>query len=110
MVSKSKINLDLKIPVGKTYGDEPKKVYLGYGGYAKCFEKNKIFTDTLSYTGFSKGRSSIKFNFKGLEGTEYEMFLKDFSEIAKVQAVDRISGEWAFIKRGSNYGVTLIVE
>lgn len=110
MVSKSKINLELEIPVGTYYGDKPTKVYCGYSSYGNDLVKNFIFKDTLTYTGFSKGRSSVKFNFVGSDGSEYEMFTKDFSELVKVESVNKITGEWSFVKRGANYGLVKVID
>ena len=110
MVNQSKIKLDIEVPTTVSNGENPVKVYLGYSYGSGEWEKNAIFEDTLKFVSTSKGRSSIKFNFVGLGGTQYEMFLKDFTSLALTQAVTEVKGKWAFCKRGANYGITKIID
>jgi hypothetical protein len=100
MIKESKIKLGIKIPIGTTY--EGNKSYLGYPEYSHEMVDNHIIEDTLTYLGYMKGRSSVKFLFSGKEGTRYDLVRK-FN-------VSEIKGKWVIVKRGSNYGISKIIE
>ncbi len=66
---------------------------------------NYLFVDTLTYQSYCKGRSSIGFKFKRKRtGTLVTMFMTDFNDIVHLLSSGQIRGEWAFCKRGANYG------
>lgn len=71
------------------------------------WRENKPFVDTLTYSGYGRGRSSAVLCFTGNNGTEYTMFLKDFDACALFMRGGQITGTWWFTKRGMNYGVQL---
>lgn len=94
-----------KIPFykGNHLGYEPEYIDVEWRG-------NYEFEDTLTYEGFGRGRSSVRLYFKGANGDEYEMFMKDFDEIMKSGKIKggKISGKWTFVKRGRNYGIKMV--
>lgn len=105
MISKNKINLDLKIPVCSITGE-----YKCFFGCSSEERINTVFNKTLTYKTFVKGRSSIKFVFNDCNNNNYEMFLKDFSELIRnIDVSNPIEGQWAFVKRGANYGIVKVV-
>lgn len=109
-MKRSLFKKELKIP----YKDRDKtRTYLGFYGFCTGEVKNYIFQDTLLFTGFSRGRSSVKVHFKSeITHSEYEMFLKDYELILlnTSQEPRQIVGEFCFRKAGQNYGIVLIDE
>ncbi len=85
---------------------------LGYPcGYVTDYrELSEEFKANLSYTGFSRGRSSIKAHFEDVSsGVKYEMFMKDLDTILKDSGnVIEVLGLWTFQKRGMNFGIKLV--
>jgi len=77
---------------------------LGYEDYDCTMRDNSKFSDTLEFTGISRGRSSVKFHFKRANGCKVEMFATDFEQLMLAGEL-KISGSFDFCKRGSNYGV-----
>lgn len=74
---------------------------------------NYVFSDTLVYSGYSRGRSSAKFCFTGKNNVRYEMFMKDFDDMMNSVGFNdgsgrAINGFWTFIKRGRNYGIKYV--
>lgn len=65
----------------------------------------------LSYVGYSRGRSSVKFVYEDENKHEYEMFISDIHEllIAK-KDIGYICGYFTAVKRGANYGIKLDME
>jgi hypothetical protein len=72
------------------------------------WRKNDPFQDTLTYDGYSRGRSAAYFNFKRSDGTFVVMFLKDFEELVTHMINGKVTGTFQFIKRGQNYGCTMV--
>jgi hypothetical protein len=74
---------------------------------------NFVFCDTLSFIGYSRGRSSAKIDWiSASTGAEYGMFLTDFEELVKKVGFNALDGrgveaEFTFCKRGQNYGIKL---
>lgn len=74
---------------------------------------NYSFRDTLSFIGYSRGRSSAKIDWiSATTGAEYGMFLTDFEELVKKVGFNALDGrgvnaEFTFCKRGQNYGIKL---
>lgn len=73
------------------------------------FVENRIFEDTLIYTGYSRGRSSAVFNFKDSTGATYQMFMTDFDDVLQTKGlVDKqVTAFWTYCKRGQNFGIKL---
>lgn len=98
----------LKIPY---YELEGKYVYAGYPGHTSKEADNFIFKDTLLFTRFSRGRSSVKAEYvSSVTGNEYEMFLSDFEDVLlnNEQSPKSITGEFCFRKAGANFGVVML--
>lgn len=106
MIEKSKIKTFLKIPFNKNTGNQ-----LGYPDYGCEQVDNYFFDATLTFIGFSRGRSSVKVIFQDIKGIEYEMFATNFSDLVKGCLLDNgvITGEWSFCKRGQNYGIVKVI-
>ncbi len=90
---------------------------IGYKGYDYDYpefkQKNFIFEDVLSFTGFYRGRSSIKAHFESTTtNNKYEMFIVDLEKILlnTDQNLREIKGEFCFRKAGANFGVVLLDE
>lgn len=102
MIEEKKLKLSIEIPFNER-GDQE-----GYSGGQ--MRKNYIFTDTLYYDTFTRGRSSVKFYFKDAKGIRYEMFATDFSNLVKSENVSvGVLGRWSFVKRGANFGIVKVV-
>lgn len=72
------------------------------------WKENYVFEDELKFKGFYRGCSSAGAKFISLkDGKEYNVFLKDLEQIitAKDLCSGVISGQFTFVKRGSNYGI-----
>lgn len=69
---------------------------------------NAPFTDTLMYAGHRRGRSAAYFQFLRSDGTHVTMFLADFEQVVPHMMCGHVSGTFAFVKRGQNYGAYLI--
>jgi hypothetical protein len=67
---------------------------------------NTPFQDTLEYQSFNRGRSAAYFLFKRANGTQVTVFLKEMSEMIPRMVNGKITGTFAFVKRGENYGCT----
>ena len=84
---------------------------IGYGGGGPNVEwvENKVFPDTLTYTGYGRGRSSAVFYFKGSQGEEYQMFMTDMDDLLKYVGMlnKEVTAWWTYQKRGANYGIRL---
>jgi len=72
------------------------------------WRENRVFRATLVYTGYYKGRTSTRLQFRvGGENRTVEMFIKDFDTAIKQYGFDgqRITGQWTYVKRGQNFGI-----
>lgn len=72
--------------------------------------ENREFNDTLTYLGFSRGRSSATFLFEGSNEEKYTMFMKDMDTLLKSpkNIIDmQVSAVWTYQKRGQNFGIRL---
>ena len=100
-------NKDLKVPF--RLSRDGNKIYLGYPSYEREYVGNSIFETTLMFTGFSRGRSSVKAEYATASGDRYEMFLSDV-EVLLLKGINpnEVSGEFCFRKAGSNFGVVLL--
>ena len=82
---------------------------LWYDGY--YFDKEVEpyeFEASMTLVGWSRGCSSVKFEFEDMDGTKYEMFVSDMVEACKEMVHGVISGTFGFVKKGSNYGIKLL--
>ncbi len=72
---------------------------------------NFEFTDTLTYQDFYRGRSAAGFEFiKKSDGKTVSMFMKDFTDAIPLMIEGRLTGRFTFVKRGQNFGCTMIKE
>ncbi len=69
---------------------------------------NAPFVATLTYVGYSRGRSAAYFDFKDHNGKIVIVFLKDFEAMIPHLVKGSVTGSFKFIKRGQNYGCQLI--
>ena len=69
---------------------------------------NFIFTGTLKYYEYRRGRSAAYFVFTRSAGEFVTVFLKDFEGMVPLMVNGLIAGEFTFTKRGRNYGCKLV--
>lgn len=73
------------------------------------WKDNYIFSDTLEYDTYSRGRSSALICFKSQSnGKSYSMFMTDFDDVAKLMVNGVLKGTFTFQKRGQNYGIRMV--
>lgn len=88
-----------------------KGTLIDYGGSGDNVEwvENKVFLNTLTYTGYGRGRSSAVFYFKGILGETYQMFMTDMDDLIKYKGItdQKVTAHWTYQKRGQNYGIRL---
>lgn len=64
------------------------------------------FCGTLEFADYSRGRSSTTVLLRDIDtGTNYSMFLAEFMRLVPELVGGKLSGEWGFVKNGSNTGV-----
>jgi hypothetical protein len=71
------------------------------------YRDNTPFMDTLTFVDFNRGRSAAYSTFKRENGMTVCVFLKEMSEMLPRMIEGKITGKFAFVKRGKNYGCTL---
>lgn len=71
---------------------------------------NYEFTSTLTYESFLRSDHAVRIVFRGDDGKEYHMFLKELHDILVGGGFDgnKVSGVWTFCKRGQNFGIRLV--
>lgn len=69
---------------------------------------NVPFEATLTYAGFSRGRSAAYLDFTDQNGKSVVVFMKDFDAIAPHLIKGAVTGTFMFTKRGQNYGCQLV--
>lgn len=75
------------------------------------WRSNKQFKTTLFYDGYSRGRSSIKFDFTDPNGKRFSMFATDLDTMIKQGVpIKEVYGVFEFVKRGQNYGIRFVKE
>jgi hypothetical protein len=77
---------------------------LSYAGYGVTTYKDPyVFTDTLTYTGYGRGRSAAHFYFEDTKGHTYSMFMSDFDDMVKSKKFNggSITGTFTFVKKRS---------
>jgi len=82
--------------------------YDGWGVHERV--ANHEFTDTLTFKSASRGRSAVGFEFARKDGRTVNVFLRDMEKWIHTLRDGVISGKFTFIKRGANYGCTLVEE
>ena len=82
------------------------------GMWLGSWKKNFEFRDVLTLTGFSRGRSSVKFDMKRSNGRSVSFFVKDFCDLAMTHGILNgvVIGKFTFTKKGANYGCKLVKE
>lgn len=76
-----------------------------------CGVENFIFTDSLKYKSYSRGRSAAYFEFERLSSkTEVTVFLKEFEDIVPHMNKGVVKGRFTFCKRGQNFGCRRLSE
>lgn len=78
--------------------------------YNVIWRDNFVFEDTISYDGYSRGRSAAYFHFKGTNDKSMTMFLSDFEDVIPYLNNGKVSGKFTFCKKGQNYGVKMIFD
>jgi hypothetical protein len=95
--------------------DKVKGSLLTYEGdtyyYKDNFEmiENKVFEETLTFSGYGRGRSSAVFYWKDSTGADYQMFMTDMDDLLNNKNIinRQVTGAWTFCKRGQNYEIKL---
>ena len=71
------------------------------------YRPNEPFMDTLTFLDYERGRSAAYFKFKREDGKTVCVFLKEMTEMIPRMIEGKITGTFAFVKRGKNYGCTV---
>ncbi len=93
--------------------DKVKNSLITYDGYAYgdnvVYVENRVFDETLTYTGYGRGRSSAVFYFEDSTGATYQMFMTDMDHLlSSKNLIDgKVTGTWTYCKRGKNFGIKL---
>lgn len=69
---------------------------------------NYVFSDTLTYSHYEKGRSAVNFIFNRSDNRMVSIFITDFEQMLKKLIDGKITGQFTFCKRGANYGCKLV--
>lgn len=72
------------------------------------WRENSQFEDTLTFTGFSRGRSAAYATFKRRDGTNCTMFLAELEAAMRSMDVGIVQGVFTWCKRGANFGIKLV--
>ena len=94
--------------VTKSYSDKEKPVDVLGESPGLIELDNYEFEDTLTYDGYSRGRSAAYFSFLRSDGRKVTVFLTDFEVIVNHMVKGMITGRFTFCKRGQNFGCKLI--
>lgn len=106
LMTKKKIG-GYQIPFNKANGDQL-DYEVSWSGNVEMRD-NFEFEDTLTLDYSSRGRSAVNFRMiRESTGTSVNVFLKDFTEIFRHSISGKIAGRFTFVKRGANYGCTLL--
>lgn len=97
------MNKEIQIPFDKL-GNQ-----MSYPMGCYKWKKNYKFKGTLQFKHFLRGCSAANAIFENEKGKTLVMFLKDLSEAIPYMNNGIIQGEFTFVKRGQNYGITLIL-
>lgn len=70
---------------------------------------NEPFFDTLEYQSYSRGRSAAYFVFRRqVAGVNVVVFMSDMDDLIPRMTNGRITGTFRHLKRGQNFGTTLL--
>lgn len=69
---------------------------------------NAAFKDTITYSGFGRGRSAAHFYFTTSDGTAVTVFMTSLGEMMPHLHAGKVTGTFAYEKRGMNYGLKRI--
>jgi hypothetical protein len=71
---------------------------------------NVPFEGTMTFIGFTRGRSAARFILEDQNEVKYQMFMSDALDL--IQSVTlkkgKADGTWAFCKKGTNYGLVRV--
>lgn len=97
--------------IGYPYSDAPAEPHFDKVSNINWID-NIVFEDTLTFTGYGRGRSSAVMHFEGSNGASYNMFLSDTNVLLKTKDIigGKVKAQWTFCKRGSNFGIKLSEE
>lgn len=68
------------------------------------------FNATMRYSHYARGRSAAYMVFLDEYNHKYPMFLTDFDAVVYVLQNGAVTGDWAVVKRGQNFGIRLVDE
>ncbi len=68
---------------------------------------NPPFNDTLTFTGYGRGRSSALLYFVGSDGRRWPVFLSDAEEMIPYMVHGKLLGNFVVKKRGANFGLAM---
>ena len=74
---------------------------------------NYIFNDTLQFIGFNNMGTSVQAKFKSLtDGKSYTMFLSELERCINIDVIHdrKIKGAFTFVKKGTNFSISYVVD
>lgn len=102
------MNKELQIPYNKNGN---MMSYPNYFDEVKTWKAAENFTTTLKYKQYLRGTSSVIFIFEDIHTNKtYPMFVSSIDNILLNTNIinGEITGTFKFVKKGKNYGITLI--
>lgn len=72
------------------------------------WKTNEVFTDTLRYVGYHRGRSAAYFEFQRSTGASVCVFMAEMDAMIRKMESGLIRGTFTFCKRGANYGCRMV--
>jgi hypothetical protein len=79
-----------------------------HGREGPNWRDNVPFETTVTYAGFSRGRSAAYLDFTDQNGKTVVVFMKDFEGMVPHMVKGQVTGTFQFTKRGQNYGCQLV--
>lgn len=79
-----------------------------YPDAAAEWRVNEPFDDTLTYAKYARGRSAAYFEFRRTDATLVTVFMTDLDSMMPHIHAGKVTGRFAFQKRGQNYGCTML--
>ena len=77
--------------------------------YDVTWKPQEVLELTLSYAGYTRGRSAVTFYWRDEHGHIYPMFIKDFDDLLlRHIGTTNIHAVFTYVKRGQNYGIKLL--
>jgi len=102
------LNVPSKHDIDRIWAGETVDGNKGSGHSRTVFRPFKDVELTLTYAGFSKGRSAVIFWWTDEDGRYYPMFCAELDRLMKDGIVSKVmSGVWSAEKRSANYGIRL---